>query len=297
MPENKIVLVTGASGLVGRPLCHELKRCGHEVRTLSRGTGGDFQWDPQAGQLPEAALEGVDAVIHLAGESVAQRWTASVKRRILESRVQSTQLLVRTILARSPRPAFISASGINYYGYDRDEPLDESSSSGGGFLAEVCRQWEGAAQPLEEAGCRCLYVRTGIVLSGEGGALAKMLPPFKAGLGGPIGDGTQSMSWIALDDLVAIYLRAVEDGSLAGAVNAVAPQPVSNRHFSKLLGKALGRPAIIRTPSLAVRTLFGEMGRETVLSNLSVLPQRLSESQFSWSFPDLQPTLNHYLKK
>ncbi|MFP4157239.1 MAG: TIGR01777 family oxidoreductase [Opitutales bacterium] len=295
MTESKTTLVTGATGLVGQRLCRHLKQVGHTVRTLSRGSSGDFQWDPAKGRLPGEALAGVDAIVHLAGESVAQRWTAEVKRRILESRVQSTALIARKLLEGDSRPDFISASGINFYGYDQDEPRDEGSSSGRGFLAEVCRQWEEAAAPLEKAGCRCVYLRTGVVLSRQGGALAKMLPPFRAGVGGRVGDGRQAMSWIALDDLIRIYALCLEDPELFGPLNAVAPEPVTNRTFAQTLGKVLGRPAFIPLPAFAVRSMFGEMGRETILSNLTITPGKLINSGFDWSFPQLEAALTHSL--
>ncbi|HKK18882.1 MAG TPA: TIGR01777 family oxidoreductase [Opitutales bacterium] len=297
MAEKKTILITGATGLIGRPLCEALGASGHRTRTLSRGKGGDFQWDPAKGELPPEAVDGVDAVVHLAGESVAQRWSAEVKRRILKSRTESTQLLARRILETGDRPDFISASGINYYGYDRDLPVDESSSSGEGFLAEVCRQWEAAARPLEEAGCRCVFLRTGVVLSARGGALAKMLPPFKAGAGGRIGDGKQAMSWIALHDLVRLYVECLENYDIAGPVNAVAPEPVTNRQFTKTLGKVIGRPTFIPVPALAIRTLFGEMGKETVLSNLAVKPKSLQELDFRWDYPNLEAALSHTLNQ
>jgi len=295
MAESKTILVTGATGLIGQPLCRHLRDAGHSIRTLSRGRSGDFQWDPAKGLLPAEALAGVDAIIHLAGESVAQRWTAKAKKRILDSRVTGTALLARKILEGETRPDFISASGINFYGYDQDEPVDEASPGGRGFLAEVCREWEGAAKPLEAAGCRCVYLRTGVVLSQDGGALAKMLPPFKAGAGGRIGNGRQSMSWIALDDLIRIYAVCLEDSELSGPVNAVAPAPVTNQTFAETLGKVLGRPAFLPVPSLAVRALFGEMGRETVLSNLTVTPGKLNKIGFDWSFPQLEAALTHSL--
>lgn len=296
MNTRKTVLVTGATGLVGRPLCRALVAGGHRVRTVSRGAGGDVHWDPGAGVLDASALEGVDAVIHLAGESVAQRWTEATKRRILESRERGTALLAERVLASEQRPVFITASGINFYGFDRSGTVDETAGSGDGFLADVCRRWEGAAQPMEEAGCRCVYVRTGVVLSAEGGALTKMLPAFRAGAGGRIGNGRQAMSWIALEDLVRIYQRCLLDGQLSGAVNAVAPKPVSNAVFADTLGKVLGRPTFLPTPAVVVRSLFGEMARETVLSNLSVVPRRLERSAFDWAFPRLEDALKNSLE-
>jgi uncharacterized protein (TIGR01777 family) len=268
---------------------------GHSVRTLSRSDQGDHQWDVAAGQLDSRALDCVDAVIHLAGESVAQRWTDSVKARILDSRVDSTRLLVDSILAQEKRPTYIAASGISYYGIDSERLVDESSGSGKGFLAEVTRQWEGAAQALTDADVRTVFLRTGIVLSAKGGALAKMLTPFKLGVGGRIGDGQQKMSWISLPDLVSVYVFAVENVSVRGAVNAVAPEPVTNSTFTKTLGKVLGRPTLFPLPAGLVKILFGEMGKETVLSDLGVLPKSLTEFGFEWQQPELISALKQTL--
>lgn len=295
MSTPKTILITGASGLVGQPLCAALKASGHSVRTLSRGDRGDHQWDVAAGQLDPRALDGVDAVIHLAGESVAQSWTDAAKARILDSRVESTRLLVDLILAQEKRPAYIAASGISYYGIDCERPVDESSDSGKGFLAEVTRQWEGAAQALAEAEVRTVFLRTGIVLSAKGGALAKMLTPFNLGLGGRIGDGQQKMSWISLPDLVSAYVFAVENVAVQGAVNAVAPEPVTNSTFTKTLGKVLGRPTVLPLPAGLVKILFGEMGKETVLSDLGVLPKSLTELGFEWQQADLETALKQTL--
>lgn len=285
------ILVTGATGLIGRSLCDALEQRGHTVRTLSRGARGDFQWDVENHSIDLAAVEGADVVIHLAGETVAQRWTNTAKARILNSRVDSTRLLVDAILEQKERPAFISASGISYYGVDRAELLDESAAMGDGFLADVTRQWEGAAQPLMDAGVRTALFRTGIVLSKEGGALAKMLPPFKMGVGGRIGSGRQLMSWVSLPDLVAMYVFAVENKSVSGAINAVAPKPVTNLDFTKVLGKVLSRPTLLPLPATVVKTLFGEMGRETVLSDLGVVPAKLQSLGFDWKLPKLEDAL------
>lgn len=293
---SKSILVTGASGLVGRPLCMALRERGHRVQTVSRGGNGDFIWDVNAGELDARALADVDVVIHLAGETVAQRWTDEAKARIINSRVRSTRLLVDAILASENRPALISASGISYYGVDRAEPMDEDATSGSGFLAEVTRQWEGVAQSLTDAGVRTVFMRTGIVLSRDGGALAKMLPPFKMGVGGRIGNGLQRMSWIGLPDLVAMYVFAAENETLAGAVNAVAPHFVSNAEFTKTLGKVLGRPTIFPLPAAVVKTLFGEMGKETVLSDLAIVPRKLEEVGFTWRTPDLEQALRETLQ-
>lgn len=297
MTKAQTILITGASGLVGQPLCRALSARGHTVRTLSRSARGDFQWDVDRGHLDAEAVLGVDAVIHLAGESVAQRWTDAAKARILDSRVNSTRLLVDALLKHDIDCTFISASGISYYGVDRYEPVDESSSTGDGFLAEVTRQWEGEAKRLSDAGRRTVFVRTGIVLSRLGGALAKMLPPFKMGLGGRIGNGRQQMSWLSLDDLVSIYVFAVENESVEGPVNAVAPEPISNAAFTKSLGNVLGRPTVFPLPKSVVKTVFGEMGKETVLSNLAVLPKRLQALGFEWEQPTLEAALKETLSR
>ena len=285
------ILVSGASGLVGQALCEKLQSRGHRVRRLSRSERGDVQWDVAAGQLDTAALVGVDVVVHLAGESVVQRWSSAAKERILRSRVASAHLLVDAILKQAQRPAFISASGINYYGADLDGWVDESSPMGDGFLAEVVREWEAAASALTDAGVRTAFLRTGIVLSRQGGALAKMLPAFKCGVGGRIGDGEHSMSWISLPDLVDAYVFVVENRSVRGVINAVAPEPVTNSEFTEKLGKVLGRPTILPVPAVVVKMLFGQMGEETVLSNLRVRPHRLTELGFEWQQPKLEQAL------
>lgn len=289
------VLVTGAFGLIGRPLCDALKKRGHSVRKLSRSDRGDFQWSVENHSIDEAAVEGVDVIIHLAGETVAQRWTDRAKARILNSRVDSTKLLVDAILKQERRPALISASGISYYGIDRVGLLNEGASAGDGFLAGVTCQWEGAAQPLVDAGVRAVFLRTGIVLSQGGGALAKMLTPFKMGVGGRIGSGRQQMSWVSLPDLVAMYVFATENESVCGVINAVAPKPVSNSEFTKVFGKVLKRPTLIPLPTFAVKALFGEMGKEIVVSDLGVVPAKLLRLGFKWYSPDLKHTLEEAL--
>jgi uncharacterized protein (TIGR01777 family) len=296
MQKRLSILVTGASGLVGRPLCAALEKKQHSVRRLSRSSG-DCRWDPERGELDPDVLDGIDVVVHLAGETVAQRWSREVKRRILDSRVKGAHLLAERILASGRKIDYVSASGINYYGYESADPVDESSAQGAGFLARVCGEWEGAAQRMIDHGQRCVFVRTGVVLSADGGALQKLLPPFKAGVGGPIGRGTQRMSWIALSDLVRIFERSVEDRLISGPVNAVAPHAVSNKDFAHVLGKVLKRPAIVPTPKFAISALFGEMGRETVLSDLNVVPSRLKESGFEWQLGDLEDCLKTTLSE
>ena len=291
----KTILITGASGLVGQSLCVALMARSHNVRTLSRSDRGDYQWDVASRQIDPRALDGVDVVIHLAGESVAQRWTDTAKARILDSRVESTRLLVDLILAQEKRPTYIAASGISYYGIESKCTVDESSVSGKGFLAEVTRQWEGAALSLAMAGVRTVFLRTGIVLSAKGGALAKMLTPFKLGFGGRISHGQQKMSWISLPDLVSAYVFAVENASLQGPVNVVAPEQVTNSKFTKTLGKVLGRPTILPLPACLVKMLLGEMGKETILSDLVVLPQILTELGFEWQQAKLETALKQTL--
>ena len=292
---RKTILVSGASGLIGRALCLELTARGHRARKLSRARG-DVLWNPSDGRIDAGALDGIDTVVHLAGEGVAQRWSPDVRKRILRSRVDGADLLVRQIL-RQERPLdFISSSGTNYYGYEQGQPVDEQSVSGTGFLAEVCRAWESAARPLEAVGQRVALVRAGVVLSPRGGALKKLLPPFKAGLGGRLGSGRQMMSWISLADLVQVYLRCIEDRQLSGPINAVAPAAVTNREFTKALGRMLKRPTILPLPSAIIKILFGEMGRETLLSNLEVLPTRLEEAGFTWRHPDIETALKACLR-
>jgi len=289
---TKTVLVSGASGLVGRALCADLLQNGYAVRRLSRSGASDVSWNVERAELSPAALDGVDFVIHLAGEPIAQRWTRAVQKRILDSRVQSTQLLVREILKQKQPPVFICASGINYYGHQCSEPVDESAAAGEGFLAQVCCEWEAAAEPLIQAGVRTVFVRTGIVLSRSGGALAKMLPPFKLALGGRIGSGRQHMSWIGLADLVAIYRFAMNSDSLSGPINAVAPRSISNLRFTVALGQALGRPTYFPVPALVIKMLFGEMADETLLADLAVAPERLQQLGFTWESGSLAAALD-----
>jgi uncharacterized protein (TIGR01777 family) len=289
--ESKTILVTGASGLVGKSLCVALEARGHTVRRLSRSKNADYVWDIDRGYIDPTALKNVDVVIHLAGETVAQRWSEAAKQRILNSRTRSTALLVTNMLKQPVRPALISASGISYYGIQRENDLSEDATTGGGFLAEVTRQWEGAAQPLLDADVRVAFLRTGIVLSKQGGALAKMLTPFKLGVGGRIGSGRQKMSWISLVDLVNAYIFSVENESVSGAINAVAPEPVTNKVFTKTLGFVIGRPTIFPLPSKVVELLFGEMGEETVLGDLGVIPARLTALKFEWEQPELEDAL------
>jgi uncharacterized protein (TIGR01777 family) len=294
------VLVTGASGLVGGALVPFLTTGGHEALRLVRSQpkgGTEISWDPAEGRIDAQNLDGLDAVVHLAGENISSgRWTPTRKARIRSSRVDGTRLLAETLarLARPPR-VLVCASAIGYYGNRAAEKLDERSGPGSGFLAEVCRDWEEAAQPAVEKGIRVVHLRFGVVLSPSGGALQKMLPPFRFGLGGVIGSGEQYMSWIALDDALGIVHHAIITQSLSGPVNAVAPHPVTNRDFTKALGRVLSRPTLFPVPAFAARLTFGEMADELLLSSTRVVPAKLEESGYSFRFAELEPALRHLL--
>ncbi|MDP6039874.1 MAG: TIGR01777 family oxidoreductase, partial [Candidatus Latescibacteria bacterium] len=258
------VLISGASGLIGSALKTALSERGDRVLALTRQTSladSEITWDPASGQIDTTRLDNLDAVIHLAGENIAaSRWTPAQKARIRDSRVFGTTLIAQT-LAQLPTPpkVFISASAIGYYGHRSDETLTESSTPGDGFLPDVCIAWEDAAKPAIEAGIRTVYPRIGIVLSPDGGALAKMRLPFKLGLGGIIGSGTQYMSWIGLNDLISILLFAIDNNTISGPINAVSPTPVTNREFTKTLGRALSRPTLFPLPAFIARLALGEM--------------------------------------
>jgi uncharacterized protein (TIGR01777 family) len=294
------IAITGASGLVGSQLVPFLRAGGHDVARLVRGRASaadEIAWDPASNRIDAASLEGMDAVIHLAGASIAGgRWTAARKAAILNSRLQGTGLLAGT-LARLQRPpqALISASGIGYYGDAGNSPLTESSPPGDGFLAGVCRAWEGATAPAAAAGVRVVLPRFGVVLSGDGGLLTRMVPPFRLGLGGPLGSGEQFMSWIALDDLLGILLQAIADERLAGPVNAVSPHAVTNQAFMETLGGVLGRPARLRAPAPALRLAAGELADELLLASQRARPARLEETGFTFAFPTLEDALRHEL--
>jgi hypothetical protein len=294
------VLVTGSSGLIGGALVPFLSERGLAVSRLVRRPPrrpDEIGWDPVAGTVEVRALEGFDAVVHLAGEGIASgRWTRERKASIRRSRIEGTRLLVASLgrLDRRPR-VLVAASAIGYYGNRGDEPLDERAAPGLGFLAELARDWEAAASAATSSGIRVALIRTGIVLSRRGGALAKLLLPFRLGLGGPIGDGKAWWSWIAIDDLVASYHLAITDPTLNGAVNAVAPAPVTNAEFTRILSGVLGRPAFLRVPALALRWVFGEMADEALLASARVVPERLREAGFAFRFPELAGALRHVL--
>ena len=285
------IVVSGASGLIGSALVPALRARDHDVLRLVRSepsAADEIRWDPAAGELDPARLTGVDAIVNLSGENLGKRWTDARKRAIMDSRVQSTDLLARTAAALGPRPSvLVVASAVGYYGDRGDEILTEESPGGSGFLADVVSAWEKAADPAREAGIRVVHMRQGIVLSKDGGALKPMLLPFKLGAGGRVGSGKQWWSWIGMDDLVAGYAKALE-GDLAGAVNATAPNPATNEQFTKALGSALHRPTVLPVPAFAARALFGEMGDAMLLGGQRVLPARLVEAGFDFSAPTLE---------
>jgi uncharacterized protein len=291
-----IVVMTGAGGLIGRPLSRALATEGHTLRILSRaGADGSTAWNPASGEPPEHVFEGAAAVIHLAGEPVAQRWTREAKARIRDSRVLGTRNLVRVLrrLAQPPA-ALICASAIGYYGERGDEVLNESAIPGTGYLAEVCLEWEQEAREAEAAGIRVVRLRTGVALSEAGGALARMLPAYRTGLGGPLGGGRQWMSWIHLADLVELFCFAMNQ-PISGAVNAVAPGALTNHDFSRELGHILHRPALFPVPRLALKTVFGEMA-EVLTSSQRVVPSVALEAGFRFRFPALAGALGDLLE-
>ncbi len=296
------VIVTGSSGLIGSALLPALAAEGHRVTVLVRSAAdparGRVKWDPENGLLDESSLEGKDALIHLAGETISQRWTSERKGIIRESRVKSTRLLSERLgRVKNPPRVFISASAIGYYGDRGSETLTESSAPGSGFLAELCQEWEAAAEMAAQWNIRVVLLRTGIVLSRTGGALAKMLLPFRLGVGGRLGSGAQYMSWIDIEDAVGVILFALGAQSVDGPVNVVGPAPVTNAEFTKALGNALSRPAIFPVPAFAVELAFGEMGKELLLASNRVEPRVLQRSGFRFRYPQLAGALRHVLGK
>ncbi len=296
------ILVSGASGLVGTKLTAALTGAGYQVgrlvRDRSRAAGSDVVWNPAAGQLEPSALADCDAVINLAGESIASgRWSEKKKEQILQSRVAGTRTIATALAAIADRPrTLINASAIGFYGDRGDEILSETSSIGSGdFLSGVCRDWENATEPAVKAGVRVVLERFGVILSAQGGALKKMLLPFRLGLGGKIGSGQQYMSWVAIDDVVGATLFCIGSPSLHGPVNVVAPQPVTNAEYTKTLGRVLRRPTIFPMPAIIARAAFGQMADELLLSSQRVEPVKLLDSGYVFKYPNLEPALVHVL--
>jgi len=296
-------LISGASGLIGRTLTAYLQTQGHTVVRLVRRPArgeGEVSWNPAAGTLDPRALRGVDVVVNLSGVDVSgRRWSHARKKAILDSRVDSTRTLVMAMKAagneRSHPLVFLSSSGVGAYGSRGDELLDEGSSAGDGFLADVCAAWEHQAASAEALGVRTVRLRTGVVLTPEGGALAKMLPVFKAGLGGPLGPGSMWMSWISIDDVAGAILHAAQDPRCTGPVNLVAPEPVTSAEFARTLARVLRRPGILPAPAVALRLVFGEMAADTVLSSARVAPRRLLDTGYRFRHRTLEDALRMVL--
>ena len=294
------VLLTGASGLVGRALTAFLESGGHEVYALTRRPGRserEIEFHPERGAAHPSEMEGFDAVIHLAGDPIAQgRWTEAKKRLIRDSRVPFTRRLAETLAAlKKPPSVFISASATGFYGDRGDRVLRESDPPGEGFLPEVCLEWEGATEPAAHAGIRVVHLRTGLVLTAAGGALEPMLPPFSLGVGGPLGNGKQWWSFIALDDLLYLIHHILLNDRVRGPVNATSPEPVTNATFTRILGRVLNRPAFIPVPKWALEIALGAMTEPLLLASARVNPEKLLDSGFEFSYPDLEGALRHVL--
>lgn len=292
------VLISGASGLMGSALSARLRAQGHIVTGLSRSPdAGEIGWDPQAGRLDPAEMEGFDAVVHLAGESIASgRWTSTKKAKILDSRVRGTTLLAETLAKLQRKPStLVVASAVGYYGHRPGDDLTEDSAAGAGFLAGVCRQWESAADAARNAGIRTLHSRFGMVLSSKGGALAPLLTVTKLGLGGPVGNGRQLWSWVALEDVAGALAHMLSTDSLSGPVNVVAPNPIQQRRFAATLGRVLRRPAFMPLPAFAARLVLGQMADELLLPSQDVRPAKLLASDYTFAFTDLEPALRSML--
>ena len=292
------VLISGSSGLIGSALASAFGAAGQEIVRLVRHDGGppgNLVWDPSGESMDATPLEGVDVVVHLSGESLAEgRWTKAKKKRLWDSRVRSTNLLSKTLAQLQGRPrVMICASAIGFYGDRGEEILTEDSPAGTGFVADLCREWEASSAPATAAGIRVIHMRLGIVLARNGGALAKMLTPFRLGVGGVIGDGRQYVAWIALEDVVGAVVHLIDHSQLTGAVNFVAPQEITNRQLTKALGQVLHRPTVLAMPALAAQIAFGEMAKELLLASARVTPRRLLDDGFVFAYPQLQAALEH----
>jgi len=295
------VLITGANGLIGTALQESFNEKGYEMLLASRKEPKDaqhIQWDMETGFVDPEKLEGIDAVVHLAGENVSGlRWTEDKKKAIRDSRVLGTRNIVDAISKLKKKPTvFISSSAIGFYGERGDEEVTESSAAGDTFLAVVCKEWEGESRRAEDAGIRTVLLRTGIVLSKDGGALGTMLLPFKLGVGGVVGSGKQWMSWISLDDHIAAINFALENENMRGAVNSVSPNPVMNEEFTKTLGEVLYRPTFLPLPEFVVSMAFGEMGDALLLASTKVIPKRLADAGFEFKYPKLKRAIENAVK-
>jgi uncharacterized protein len=299
-PRSKIA-ISGASGLVGSALTHALEAQGQTVIRLVRRPprdAGEVAWDPRREQLDLPGLDGVDAVVNLAGENLFRLWTPNAKTRIRASRVIGTGALARALASLPNKPrVMLSGSAVGFYGSRGDEPLDETSPPGDDFLASVCKEWEAATSPASDAGIRVVMSRTGLVLTPRGGALAKMLLPFRLGLGARFGSGNQWMSWISLSDMINALIHLIRNDALSGPVNLVSPNPVTNREFTRTLGYVLGRPTLFVVPRFAAELVFGEMGDSTILASQRARPKRLLESGFEFSEPTLEAALRGELTR
>ncbi len=293
------IAIAGASGLVGSALIPELESDGHEIVRLVRNTpkAGEIEWHPNQDEINPATIDGFEAIINLAGESIAEgRWTDEKKKRIRDSRVNGTHLISEAIAKLTTKPrVFLCASATGIYGDRGDETLDEQSESGGGFLAGVCREWEKATEPASNAGVRVVTLRFGPILARAGGMLEKMLTPFKMGLGGKIGSGKQYISWVGIEDVTAATKLALNDESIRGPLNIVSPTPVTNERFTRALGEALSRPTVMSMPAFAARLAFGEMADEMLLVSQRVVPKRLNTAGFKFQNPDLEGAIRKYV--
>ncbi len=295
------ILISGSSGLVGSALVIELRRNAHQIRRLVRDPSERGEsavvWNPQSGEIREPdQLRNIDAVIHLAGAPIIGRWTRAKKAEIRNSRVQGTRTLARAIAGMDSKPSvLLSASGIDYYGNRGDETLTEQSDPGTGFLADVCKEWEAATAPAEDAGVRVVHMRFGMVLSPDGGALGAMLTPFRLGLGGRIGSGQQFMSWISIQDLCGVVHFLLEQDQLSGPVNVVSPTPVTNREFTKSLGQALSRPTLFPVPAFAARLVLGELADTLLLAGHRIIPERLQLAGYAYRHEKLEQALSELL--
>lgn len=284
--------ITGASGFIGGRVVAALRSDGHEIVRIGRGADADVRWNPAAGEIDQAACAGIEAFVHLAGANVGERWTAAHKREILDSRVLGTALIARTAASLQPRPrVLVCASAVGIYGNAGDSVCDENAPPGRDFLASVGAAWEAAADPARAVGIRTVHLRFGVVLSRRGGALAKMIPAFRLGAGGRLGSGRQWMSWLAMDDVVEIIRFALARDSLHGAVNAVAPTPVTNADFTAALAHAVHRPAAFPVPEFVLNLMFGEMASGTLLVSQRAIPRRLLDAGYAFRYATLEPAL------